>query len=839
MILGRFTITLLLLIIGLNSAVAQEYKNNLRAPAYPLVTIDPYTSVWSFTDNLNEDAVRHWTGVPNGMIGAIRVDGEVYRFMGIENFEPVPVLPDARGKAWDCKYSLTKPENGWQEPGYKCDSWQDGKGAFGTPGQPNLATVWESKNIWVRRAFELSADDLNEKLTLIYSHDDDFTLYLNGEKIIDTGYAWRNNVSLVLDGKLKELLKTGENIIAIHCENRVGGGLVDVGIFKDNTEKPVFDNKAIQKDVNVLPTRTIYSFACGPVDLELTFTAPLLPENLDLISRPVNYIDYKVFANDNKNHEVEIYFETTPEWAIDQVAQPVVFDQYEKNGLSFLKTGTKAQPVLQKKGDNVRIDWGYHYLVSQKSKDFSGMIDEMNNCKLVFKNYGELTGKKINKKVVSFYENKTVLAVAQSLGKVSKKAAQGYIMLGYDDVESIQYFGTNLKAWWRYNSDTPTIEKAFAEAADAHSSLLEKCVSFDKSMMEDAVASGGKEYADLCALAYRQSVAAHKLVKDPQGNILFLSKENFSNGSIGTVDVTYPSAPLYLYYNPDLLKGMLNPIFYYSESGKWEKPFPAHDVGTYPLANGQTYGEDMPVEEAGNMMILTTAICAVENDYSYASEHWEVLTTWVNYLMEKGLDPDNQLCTDDFAGHLAHNANLSVKAIMGIAGYGMMAKELGHVETGEKYIKAARDMAGQWEKMANDGDHYALTFDKKGTWSQKYNLVWDEMLGTGIFPLSISQTEIAYYLTKQEKFGLPLDSRRTYTKSDWVMWTATLADDKETFETFIAPMYRAFHETEKRVPMTDWYETTNADQVGFQARSVVGGYFIKMLKDKMLMKSNN
>ncbi|MDR1680467.1 MAG: DUF4965 domain-containing protein [Prevotellaceae bacterium] len=797
-------------------------KNELRAPAYPLVSIDPYTSGWSFTDNLYDGSVKHWTGADFPFIGAIRVDGQIYRFMGAETPFLKTVVAMAEQEQWVGSYTFAPPPKGWYLPAFDDSAWKKGYAAFGTRHQTAVRTRWRSPNndIWLRRTFVLS-EDIGQQVFLRYSHDDDIVIYINGVEVVNSGYSWGENKQVALSGDALAALKTGENVIAAHCTNRAGEALVDFGLSVPVYAEAFFDQAAVQTSVDVQATQTHYRFTCGAVDLELTFTAPLLLDDLELVSRPVNYLTYRVLPNDSAAHDVSLYFEASPAWALNKPHQESVSEIIRHDGLTFLKTGSTTQEILKKKGDNVRIDWGYFYLCGADSEEYSYQIAAPLASRAAFAGAAIPEG-------TPAADADGYLSVVHSLGTVSG-AVSNNIMLGYDDIYSIQYFGEHLRPYWNRDGEQDILD-VFALAASEYRGLVAKCNRFDAHLMHEAAMAGGKEYAELCAVAYRQSIAAHKLVQAPNGDLLFLSKENFSNGSIGTVDVTYPSAPLYLLYNVELCKGLLNHIFYYSESGKWSKPFAAHDVGTYPVADGQTYGGDMPVEETGNMLILTAAIAIREGNARYAERHWDVLTTWADYLVEKGLDPDNQLCTDDFAGHFAHNANLSVKAILGVASYAKLAAMLGHRELAKVCNDKAKAMAKEWLQMADDGDHYRLTFDRPGSWSQKYNLVWNKLLRLNIFPDEVAEKELAFYLTKQNPYGLPLDNRETYTKADWIIWTATLSDDPETFQALVRPVHAFANATPDRVPMSDWYYTDRPNQRGFQARSVVGGFFIRLLE---------
>lgn len=799
----------------------------LRAPSYPLITHTPYQSVWSAGNQLNMVATQHWTGTEQSLTGLVKIDGEVYRFLGVESIAYKTVLATADEENYSVKYTEETPSSDWTNADFNAASWKTGKAPF-TDDDSEAKTSWKSKNLWTRRTFDL-ADKNFRKLFLKLRHDDNVQVYLNGEKIYDVS-GWKHQYKYIaIEPAVLAKLKSKGNVLAVHIENTAGGQWLDAGLVtEDVSMRNVTIHQASQTNVSLEATNTKYTFDCGKAELKVTFTSPLLLDDLQLLSRPVSYISVSVQSKDDQKHSVQLYLGASSTLAVDSPAQEVEASRYNQNNLAILKVGTVQQPVLQKKGDDLRIDWGYAYVATQSAKNVKQYISSANG------GFGPFVTTKAAPEVNSVKGNNLYLNTIVDLGDVGKKAQEKIFLMGYDELFAVNYFDTPLKPWWK--KDGKTIETALAEANSEYKKVIQKSEKFDTKLQSDAVAAGGKKYAELCILAYRQAIAAHSITQAPNGDILFLSKENHSNGSINTVDLTYPSAPLFLLYNPKLMEGMLNGIFYYSESGRWKKPFPAHDLGTYPIATGQTYGEDMPVEEGGNAILVVAAIAQQQGNADYAKKHWATLTEWANYLRKSGFDPENQLSTDDFAGHLARNANLSIKAIEALAAYGKLAGMLGDKKTEQEFTAEAKEMALKWMDLAKDKDHYALAFGKPGTWSQKYNLAWDTILDLNVFPESVRKTEVAYYLTKQNKYGMPLDSRENYTKSDWVIWSATLADNQKDFDAIVNPMWEYANETPDRVPLSDWHQTVDGHTVNFKARSVVGGYYMQLLKWKTAKK---
>ena len=802
-------------------------SNSLRLPSVPLVTVDPYFSIWSPYDKLSMGSPTHWHNTQKPLNGVIRVDGQAYRFMG-QTLETLAPMADET--VWTGRYTNSAPSGTeWTTLNYDDSSWKQGKAAWGG-GEityTNIGTKWEGDgtDIWVRRKVTLDDIDMTADYYATYRHDDTFELYVNGKQVLSTGYTW--DVSGQRVKVDRSLLHEGENVIAAHCKNTMGGAYVDFGLAKDNFQV------VTQKSCVVMPTSTYYAFKCGGVDLDVVFTTPLVMDDLELFTTPLTYISYQVRSNDGATHDVSLLVETSAAMSLSnssQTAQTRFLSATSCPGLNVVRTGNASQSPLSHTGE--LIDWGYYYVSTQAEQGKTLSILTHNEAIGQFLAKGQIQEQKsyrIDKG--SPYHS---IAYTDSLGLIGSQPTGSFLSLSYDDVYSIQFFGSNRKPYWAQEGKV-SITSRINDLHTNYASIMERCRQMDEKVYDDAYKTGGDKYAEICCAVYRQVCAAHKLVSDNEGNLLYMSRENDSGGFINTLDVTYPSQPLYWIYSPTLAKAMITPILQYAYTGRWNKDWAAHDLGAYPKANGQTYGDGMPVEEAGNMLTLLTLITHLDGDLDNVRKYWKILGRWADYCYVHGKDPKNQLCTDDFMGTSERNANLAVKATLGVRSYAALATMLGQDDVATEYTQKAEEMAEYWKANAYTtvgGVHYLLNFGASGsTWSTKYNLIWDQIWGWDLFK-EVRTRELTYYRNKILKYGLPLDSRGTGCKSDWVMWTAAMAPSQLTFSQLANPIWKYINETPSRVPVSDNHRADSGNMWMFRARSVLGGYWMKCFVEK-------
>ncbi len=595
-----------------------------------------------------------------------------------------------------------------------------------------------------------------------------------------------------------------------------------------------------QTGLRVTPTRTEYAFSGGGVSVALTFTTPALPDDLDVLSRPATYLSWRAASEDGRAHRVSFYFDAGALLAANEPGQTVEGRRERIGSLTALSAGTVDQPVLGKRGDDLRIDWGRVYVAAGAGAPGAvGRVGEGAASAAAFA-AGRPLGRDEARAARPAGERPLALAFEMPAGSVGTRAVERRLTLAYDDGYSIELMGQRLRPYWRRpQSGGRAMDAAglLTAAERDYPRLAARCAAFDGEMETDLGLAGGRDYAWLGALAYRQSLAAQKLVADANGQPLLFPKENDSNGCVSTVDVIYPASPLTLLLSPTLTKASLVPVLEYASSPRWKWPFAPHDVGTYPKANGQVYGggerteeDQMPVEESADMILVLAALAKSEGNARFCDRYWPTIARWARYLESKGFDPESQLSTDDFAGHLAHNVNLSAKAIEGLGAYATLARMRGETAEAGRVRGVAEGFARRWVAEAKEAEATRLAFDKPGTWSQKYNLVWDRVLGLDLFSPEVARRELALYRAKTNRYGVPLDSRRGYTKLDWSVWSATMGSP-EDFDEIVRRECDFLSATSDRVPMSDWHETESVRRSGFKARSVVGGVFMKLLAD--------
>ena len=352
-----------------------------------------------------------------------------------------------------------------------------------------------------------------------------------------------------------------------------------------------------------------------------------------------------------------------------------------------------------------------------------------------------------------------------------------------------------------------------------YSNARDVATAVDEKIKQNSLSVGGKDYLTITSLSARQAFGATQLVGNWTKQDFFI-KELSSDGNIQTVDVIYPFYPILLYLEPSMTKLMLDPLFEHQESGGFFRTFAMHDLGaSYPNATGHHDGGDklQPLEECGNMLILTLAYAQKELDIDYLQTHYKILKQWTEYLVKETLFPNEQLSTDDFAGKLSNQTNLALKGIISIEAMAVIANLTGHSNDAVKYSNVSHTYVSKWQSLGiasnTTPSHTTLSYTQKfqnDTHGLAYNLYFDRFLKLNLIPQYVYDMQSDVYPTAVQKYGVPLDTRHCYTKSDWEMWAAAIASET-TRNMFIHDLAKWINETHTNTACTDLYDTRNGE----------------------------
>jgi hypothetical protein len=581
------------------------------------------------------------------------------------------------------------------------------------------------------------------------------------------------------------------------------------------------------------PTKTEYVFSGGGVALTVDFLSPVEPGDLKRQSAPVGYVTATAAATDGVSHAVSLYFDISGEWAHGDSTQSIDWAKESvprAGGNLVVQSFTPASPKPLAEVNQYPA-WGTAFLATASASSVTTAIGQDTVVRSLAASTGALDGSIDATMPRPIDDRWPVLGFAFDVGQVSAaSSAPVTLVIGHARDPAISYLGTPVSPLWK--AYWPTWEAMVADAYDDAAGASSRAAALDARIVSDALAAGGESYAALCTLALRQAFGGTELVGTSAQPWLML-KEISSDGNVSTVDVAYPASPVFLYTNPLLLKLLLEPLLAYAESGHWPQVYAQHDLGAaYPVAAGHNDGggENMPIEETANMLIMMAAYvqrAKPADAQSYAQAHYAIAQRWADYLLPNTLDPGCQNQTDDFTGSICHSVNLALKGIVGVGAMSILAGAAGNTNDQQSYRSQAQTLIAQWATKAQDGSghHLLLEYDVQGQWSLKYNAFYDRALGLDLVPAAILAEEASWYASQAQAFGVDLDPRNTYTKSDWELWTAGAIDDTSVRAILIDGVYRYATTSTSRVPFGDLYYTATGKWDAFQARPVQGGMF--------------
>jgi hypothetical protein len=578
---------------------------------------------------------------------------------------------------------------------------------------------------------------------------------------------------------------------------------------------------------------------------------------------PLSYMHFELDRDSAANRSVQMYTDIDERWTsghdYDYEHYPCTMQWVDNNNGSSMYFVQRTSP--QTFGEyRQRAEWGSSVYAARKRKGMSSRNNNNIVTQIEFVNTGKVT-----------YDHNPF---AYSIDFDGKGGNEGLFAVGHMRTPYVNYikrtpasnsshpksFLQDRFGYWM--SKYPNFSDAVSFFIGDSENALAHCKDLDEQLHEDskkAVGGGlvGEMYSAITQLSVRQSFGTIEITVpyndtsksyNTSDTLIFL-KEISSNGDMATVDVFFPQFPLFSYFNHNLLRDIMKPIFEYTESGLYPNKWCVHDLGVYPSGFGHNDGKDEPmqVEESGNMILMTlhwAQLVGKKEARPFLKQHYKIMQQWAEFLITDSLIPAEQLSTDDFAGQLANQTNLAIKGIQGIAAMGEVAALLNKTKDAKTYrnISSTYVQAFYGFAINKNDSHVKLSYQDDSSWGTLYNLIFDRLLNLQLVAEEVYDKQDAFYPTKVNKYGTPLDSRFSWQKTDWAMFASATAGTPSTRDLWIENLYKFVSNGKTDAPFTDLLETRTGDfpkqpyspSIRFIARPVVGGHLIHLA----LLKAN-
>eukprot|EP01043_Picozoa_sp_COSAG02_P044988 COSAG02_NODE_4070_length_5834_cov_2.914908_3_plen_567_part_00 len=545
------------LLLATSSCCAEAF----RPPAIPLLTTDPQNQNWVYGSEPTADVVRTVDGRQRQMVGLLRVDGGApHRWLGDCSLAPTAALGPTRTE---------------HNVDLACDLLTyETLGGVGQAGHDTCNRLCYAD----RRCLAYTTSD---------SRANPGHVYCALKNCTDQFIPLKRHNPVVY-------ILTGPRQPEVSCPPAARTLAVHVG-----------------------PTYTSFVMTAADVQLNVSLATTMFTDDHVRLSRPAFYVNYEVTSLNGEPHDVDLYLDVSAQAAVAEPQSTVSWNDWPTTvgGLRGVRMGASRQRVLSGPmvSDNM-ISWGFlHAAVPADDPSAGVQAGSVSTSRQTFLQDGHLPRIPDERKPRATFTDLPGLCtvfrnITASGSTVSKRTA----MLGYDDVQAIDYFGQHLPGLWttEYNG---SIAKAMSAAYSERQAMSAKTTAFEAQLTSDLRVAGGERYAQLGILSYRQGLAATKLVWNAECNCTWnFLKEINSCGDMSTVDVVFPTSPLLLYSDPALLRMLLLPVLYYANNGTYVNftdPFSPHQLGVYPVGNSTTADQElMPLENTGNMFLMLLGI---------------------------------------------------------------------------------------------------------------------------------------------------------------------------------------------------------------------------------------